>query len=362
MIKKDTIEYTILSLIGQTGEMQTEDLYRLQYGKEYIRKTISRLISGGYIKAYRYSGIRCLRLTARCRHYLKENFPERFSDKFSGFSSTNKIRNDINRRTRYHRLGTAMVLLYLAGVKIFADEKSMMKKNIGFTRAVGADRADYSSDKNTAEFYTSSELKTAGMFMNARTSRALGVIYSHPDVYILYHVGDGFFKWENKTEETFFYRANQVFLNDICKSPKMIFIGNDMEAMKNILSHKKNGIKRVFDAKNRYDNIFFLDSSNSAQNQLKYYIDGRKQSEVNQSINYNFSLEDKGYRFFSRAEDRKFIANFTTLNLSAIRFLKDVTLSSKDEAHIVCYDFQMPYLREYFGDNNGVEYCTVRET
>ena len=42
MIKKDTIEYRLVSLIGLAGEIKTDELYKLAYGKEYIRKTISR--------------------------------------------------------------------------------------------------------------------------------------------------------------------------------------------------------------------------------------------------------------------------------------------------------------------------------
>ena len=41
MIKKQTIEYKLVSIIGLAGEIQTEEIYKLRYGKEYIRKTIS---------------------------------------------------------------------------------------------------------------------------------------------------------------------------------------------------------------------------------------------------------------------------------------------------------------------------------
>ena len=63
MIKKDTIEYRLVSLIGLAGEIKTDELYKLAYGKEYIRKTISRLNSNGYIKVYKYCYEKYLRLT-----------------------------------------------------------------------------------------------------------------------------------------------------------------------------------------------------------------------------------------------------------------------------------------------------------
>ncbi len=218
MIKKDTIEYRLVSLIGLAGEIRTDELYKLNYGKEYIRKTICRLNSNGFIKVYKYCFEKYLRLTPKCKNYLSANFPERFSDCFEGASSTNKIRNDDYRRERYHRLGEVLVMLNLADIKIFPDEKTLMKKTHGFTRADETDLSEYCVEKNTAEFYSSAELKSAGLFMNARTSRALGIIYSHPEVYIIYNVADGVFKWENKVEESFFFRAEQTFLWNLNKN------------------------------------------------------------------------------------------------------------------------------------------------
>ena len=37
MIKKDTIEYRLVSLIGLAGEIRTDELYKLDYGKEYTK-------------------------------------------------------------------------------------------------------------------------------------------------------------------------------------------------------------------------------------------------------------------------------------------------------------------------------------
>ena len=54
MIKKQTIEYKIVSIIGLAGEIQTEEIYKLRYGKEYIRKTISKLITRKCIKVYKF--------------------------------------------------------------------------------------------------------------------------------------------------------------------------------------------------------------------------------------------------------------------------------------------------------------------
>ena len=84
MIKKQTIEYKIVSIIGLAGEIQTEEIYKLRYGKEYIRKTISKLITRKCIKVYKFNNKKYLRLTANCKRYLSDNYPERFADMFTG--------------------------------------------------------------------------------------------------------------------------------------------------------------------------------------------------------------------------------------------------------------------------------------
>lgn len=360
MIKRDTIEYEIVSLVGLAGEMQTEDLYRLKHGQAYMRKAISGLSADGYVKRYKYGDIKCLRLTKKCKVYLKENYPERFSNYFTGATSTNKIRNDEFRRVRYHRLGKVLVLLYLADVKIFADEKSFAKKTFGFTRADNTDYTDYSMDKNTAEFYTATEMKSAGLFMNARTSRALGIVYSHPDAYIVYNVADGVFKWENKTEESFFYRAKDTFLGDIIKNhfnyPKLICVGNNMDTMMHILNAKNTGMKKVFDARSNYDNVFFLDDSKFAPQQLKYFIDSKCQEKVKQKINASFSASDRYNKYYSITDDKTIAVNCTTCNLTAIRYIKEINIAKGENVKVICFGFQMQYLQEYFGTGDNVEY------
>ncbi len=103
MIKKQTIEYKIVSIIGLAGEIQTEEIYKLKNGKEYIRKTISKLISKKCIKVYKFENKKYLRLTANCKRYLLDNYPERFESLFTGATRTNKIRNEEHRREKLHR-------------------------------------------------------------------------------------------------------------------------------------------------------------------------------------------------------------------------------------------------------------------
>ena len=60
--------------------------------------------------------------------------------------------NEVYFPERYHRLGEVLVMLNMADVKIFHDEKTLMKKTHGFTRADETDLSDYCVEKTQRNF------------------------------------------------------------------------------------------------------------------------------------------------------------------------------------------------------------------
>ena len=361
MLRKDTIEYKLVSLIGLAGELQTEQLYKLKYSNEYIRKTVSALITNGCIKVHKFDNKKCLRLTSKCKHFLLKHYPERFEAMFTGFNRTNKIRSEENRRIRYHKLAELLILFDVAGVKIFADEKSLMDKVVNGERVGDKVLADYCADENAAEFYTSDELKSSGLFKNARTSRAMGIIYSYPDVYVVYNFMDEFSNMEYKTEYSFFFDAGYIFKHKLRgahdKNAKMIFIGNNMRLLPNILKAKRYSNKKVLNMGAEVDSIFFLDKSIHAHEQLKYAINTEKQNEIRSFIYGEFGATVK-MRYFALTSDRKtLVMDCTNCNPAAIKSIKTPGLDSKN-IKILCFDFQLPYIQKYIGKGDNVDYYT----
>ena len=364
MIRKQTIEYKIVSLIGLAGEVQTEELYKLKYGKEYIRKTISKLITKKYIKVYKFNNKKYLRLTVSCKRYLKEYHSDRFENMFDGASRTNKVRSDEHRRIRNHRLAEILILLDLADIKIFADEKSLMEKTLRFERRNGTDLTDYCAEKNTAEFYTADELKAAGLFKNSRTSRAMGVIFSYPEVYIIYNFGDEVLEMENKTEESFYSKAKMAFYFEMqgkhyYEFPRIIYVGNSMNLANKIMNAKKGAVKKIFNSWTDYPHVFFIDASNHAPEHLKYVINDTRCKEIRKYIDNNFEGE-REWLYTTQTKDRKSeILNCTNFDLMAISLHKvessDVTESSMNLI-LVCLDYQLPYIKKYFRRRDNVEY------
>ena len=367
MIREQTIEYKIVSLIGLAGEVQTEELYKLKYGKEYIRKTISKLITKKYIKVYKFNNKKYLRLTVSCKRYLKEYHSDRFENMFDGASRTNKVRSDEHRRIRNHRLAEILILLDLADIKIFADEKSLMEKTLGFERRNGTDLTDYCAEKNTAEFYTADELKAAGLFKNARTSRAMGVIFSYPEVYIIYNFGDEVLEMENKTEESFYSKAKMAFYFEMqgkhyYEFPRLIYVGNSMDLANKIMNARKGAVEKIFNSWTDYPHVLFIDASNHAPEQLKYIINATRRDEIKNVIYNNFG-GDKEAMYVADTKDRKTeIMDCTNCNLVAINLYKSESETYDEKTKkiiVVSIDYQFPYMKKYFRKRSDVEHYQI---
>ena len=367
MIREQTIEYKIVSLIGLAGEVQTEELYKLKYGKEYIRKTISKLITKKYIKVYKFNNKKYLRLTVSCKRYLKEYHSDRFENMFDGASRTNKVRSDEHRRIRNHRLAEILILLDLADIKIFADEKSLMEKTLRFERRNGTDLTDYCAEKNTAEFYTADELKAAGLFRNARTSRAMGVIFSYPEIYIIYNFGDEVLEMEHKTEESFYSKAKLAFYFELqgkhyYEFPRIIYVGNSMDLANKIMNARKGALKKIFNSWTDYPYVLFLDASNHAPEQLKYIINATRRDEIKDVIYNNFGGDREAMYVADTNDHETEIMDCTNCNLVAINLYKRENKSYDEKTKkiiVVSIDYQFPYMKKYFRRRTDVEHYRI---
>ena len=365
MIKKHTIEYKIVSIIGLAGEIQNEEIYKLKYGKEYIRKTISKLITKKCIKVYKFDNKKYLRLTIACKKYLLENYPERFETMFKGAVRTNKIRNEEHRRKRYHRLGELLILLDLADIKIFSDEKTLWEKTHGFTKADDTDFTDYSSDKKTAEFYTTMELKSFGLLGNARTSRAMGIIYSHPDIFAIYYFTDEFPRLEYKTEHSFCFGVgldiHMHLRHDYDARSKIIFIGDSMKIFNSILRNKRKSTEKILKMNDYNDPVMFLDKSHLGSRQLKYFINEKARKEMNEFAYDYFGAETSGWHIGRIPNTNTVVRDCTLCNPRDISYVKHVSKEDAIETkavNVMCFDFQYECIRKFIGYSDNVTYYT----
>ncbi len=116
---KQTVGYDLLELTAISGELPVSQLWRLSGGNSYKTAVVTSLKQQKLLKTYYRDGLRGYRLTAHSKRLLCEENPKRFDFALTGTVDTNKIKSEITRRLRLHRIAETTVTMKNAGVSIF---------------------------------------------------------------------------------------------------------------------------------------------------------------------------------------------------------------------------------------------------
>lgn len=198
--KTDTLMIRILELLTLVGETTAEEIKNFSSSTSYAEKMITFLKKESYIRIFRDGKKSTYRLAKKGKKYLEENLPDIFADTFQGQNSLNKVRADKRREERRKKLAEVLLLFHLAGVKIFPDEKILLRRNSVFASTDTADTID----KHTPEFYTSSEIKSIFPdYKKSIGSRSLGILIANKKLYIVYFTHDGSLFWRKEIELNF---------------------------------------------------------------------------------------------------------------------------------------------------------------
>ena len=135
-----------------------------------------------------------------------------------------------------------------------------------------------------------------------------------------------------------------------------------MELISKIMNARKGAVKKIFNSRQNYDHIFFLDTSNHAPQQFKYIINNTCRKEIRKFIDNNFE-GDLVNLYTTLTKDRKTeIMDCTNCDLIAINLFKtgnEIRPELDKKLIVVCIDFQLPYMKKYFRKRNDVEYYQI---
>ena len=115
--------YRLLSLTAISGEFPTDQLNRLPGSPYYLESVVTALKKDGLLRIYYRDKLRGYRLGPRAKATLLESRPDRFASYLTGDTDTNRLKCEIDRRLRLHRLAETYVTMDNAGVCVYRDEK-----------------------------------------------------------------------------------------------------------------------------------------------------------------------------------------------------------------------------------------------
>ncbi len=187
---QNTLPYLLLTLTALCGEYPIRQISHLPGGSAYLESVVTALRRDGLLRTFSKDGLRGLRLTSSAKRLLLADAPEWFSAYLTGSSEPNKLKSEIPRRLRLHRMAEILTIMHNADIPAFPWEK-----------------APFSAASQSAAipaYYTSREVKEIGpQGAKIKSSRATGILLTDGGILLTYNTAKAQMKWEYKAELRF---------------------------------------------------------------------------------------------------------------------------------------------------------------
>lgn len=179
--------YLLLTLTALCGEYPISQISRLPGGSAYLESVVTALRRDGLLRTFSKDGLRGLRLTTSAKRLLLADAPEWFSAYLTGSSEPNKLKSEIPRRLRLHRMAEILTIMHNTDIPAFPWEKAP------FPAA--------SQSSAIPAYYTSREVKEIGpQGAKIKSSRATGILLMDGGIFLTYNTAKAQMKWEYKAE------------------------------------------------------------------------------------------------------------------------------------------------------------------
>lgn len=306
------------------------------------------LKKSGLLRTYYRDKLRGYRLGVRAKNRLLDNWPERFASYLTGDTDTNRLKSEIGRRLRLHRLAETYVTMDNAGVGLFQDEKPKVFAPQGYSDGA----VKYPS------FYSSREVKEMGVdTTQIRSSRFTGVLLTSGGIYVTYNSSAALMKWRYKSE----MRVKALMWSVLCQqrltgqynadAVQGVILGESMELAYQMLTSTGGAKYDYFMLDGSYDHFFFFTNDHQGEVLLALLCDCAKTAQLNDILKQGLTT-----RATSRAiEHDAFEADGTPVlfcyffDLPRIARFNSALDLMDSSGTIICFDFQVDVLRRYCG-------------
>ena len=172
---QNTLPYLLLTLTALCGEYPIRQISRLPGGSAYLESVVTALRRDGLLRTFSKDGLRGLRLTSSAKRLLLADAPEWFSAYLTGSSEPNKLKSEISRRLRLHRMAEILTIMHNADIPAFPWEKAPFSAMVG-------------QNAGSPAYYTSREIKEIGpQGAKIKSSRATGILLTDDGVFLTYN-------------------------------------------------------------------------------------------------------------------------------------------------------------------------------
>lgn len=305
------------------GELPTDLLTRLSGSSSYTETVITSLKKDGLLKTYYKDKLRGCRLGQRAKRILLERQPERFSFYLTGNVETNRIKSEVPRRIRLHRVAETYVAMQNAGIAVFRDKKPLVFSPGGSPVA----RLD------SPAFYSSREVKEMGNML----------------------------KWDYRAEQ----RAQALLQMVVCHQRLSaqhastcvsgLLFGNDLEPFYRIFADSDTESRCFFLLDGNYEHFYYLTNDHYGDTLLKLLCSPEGTAELGHMLMQGFYPKDTGLPIEHDALDQNgnpvlfgYFLDIPRIN----RFHTALQLQERTGT-LICFDFQKEVLHRFCGGQVG---------
>lgn len=349
----DTFPGLLLTLTALSGEFPSDLLGRLPGSGSYKEFAVKQLKRENLLRAYYRDGVRGLRLTSPAKKLLLANHPDRFYPYLSGAAETNRLKSEVTRRLRLHRMAEVLVSMLNAGVTAFPWEKPVVFQPVPPPPRTWISRPTY---------FSSREVKEIGPQRNMiRGSRATGILLAGGDIFVIYNTGASEMKWEFRAE----LRLKALLKTDLCHArlpaqfmdaqQSAIVFAAGMGQMKALIGAHDQGNHDYFVLDGEFEHFYYLTSDHHGEVILQLLCDPSEKAALDAVLSEDLSESRPGLVVENDAMDGDDPVLFGyTCDMPRIKRFDNALHIHNKKGTLYCFDFQEDALQELCGPNVSI--------
>lgn len=344
----NTLGYSFLELAAICGELPAGLVGRIPGSGSYKETVLCSLRKSGLLRTYYQDRLRGYRLGRKAKEYLLADCPGRFAFYLTGKTDTNRLKSEVSRRVRLHRIAEVYVAMMNAGVAVFRDEKP----------AVFAGREVQVPGMERAAFYSSREVKEMGVeTVKIRGSRMAGVLLATSGAFIVYNSGPYAAVLDYRAEQ----RAQvllQMVLSRKCFPPLQgdgsvsgVLFTDGLGHFSDIFTEIDSRNRCFFLLDGNYEHFYYFTNDHFGDVLLRLLCDIGRKAELDRILMQGLYEKDDGLTVENDAMDEKgnpvlfgYFLDIPRIN----RFCTALQLQGR-RGTIICFDFQKEALACFCG-------------
>lgn len=350
--------YYFLEIVAISGESPLSNIDLILGNGRYKEKVITELKQEHMIKTYYKDKLKSYRLTSKGKKYLIDLNKKRFEFYLQGNSETNKNKTELTRRKRLHCISEAYSMMKQAQVEIFKDKKADI-----FTLEYNPRQPPKIQDPS---FYSSREIKGIGIqAVKVKNTRAVGVLITENQVYIIYNTQENIMKWQYKSEMrlkaviSYCLMERKILKNCNIESINAVMIGSSMDIAYNLITSNGGYKKQLFMLDESFKSIYFVPRDTYGITMLKILSNDNLRQKICNILSIDLIIKSSYEGIDCDAYNSKnqpvlFAFDFDMVRI--VRFQSAVNLR-EIKGSIICFDFQKDVLNRYC--NSRIDIQTI---